>query len=66
MEVSRHVLIDLSANTLLSFVSKIQRERRLSNEELELVVMKVLDDVRATKSLEYANTILNLTAQIQQ
>ena len=66
MEVSRAVVIDLSANTVVSFLSKLQKERNLSSDEMEMVVTKALNEVKSVKELDYANQILELTYKIQQ
>lgn len=66
MEVARTVVIDLSANTLVNFLSKLQKERNLSSDEMELVMMRAMNEVKSVKELSYANKILDLTYRIQQ
>lgn len=64
--LSKGVIINLTANTLLSMAVKLQRERGLTNEELELAVSKVMLDITTAKSLEYANQIVELTTNVQR
>ena len=64
--LSKGVIINLTANTLLSMAVKLQRERGLTNEELELAVSKVMLDITNAKSLEYANQIVELTTNVQR
>ena len=63
--LSKGIIINLTANTLLNTALKLQQERGLNNEELELVISKVLLDVTNAKSLEYASKIVNLTSKVQ-
>ena len=64
--LSKGVIINLTANTLLSMAMRLQRERGLTNEELEFAVSKVMLDITNAKSLEYANQIVELTTNVQR
>lgn len=65
-KLSRITIINLTANILLGVTMKLQKERNLTNEEMEMVMSKVMLDISSAKSLEYANQILMLTQKIQQ
>lgn len=63
-EVSKTVVINLTANTLLSVAMRLQKERNMSNEDLEMAVSKVLLDIKSATSLEYANRLVELTCKL--
>lgn len=65
-QLPKTVMIDLTHQTLLAEIKELQAQRGLSNCEMELILTQVLNDVKSAKEADYAETILDLTYELQQ
>lgn len=65
-QLPKTVMIDLTHQTLLAEIKELQAQRGLSNCEMELILTQVLNDVKTAKEADYAETILDLTYELQQ
>lgn len=62
----RTVEINLAANAVLNFIAKLQQERGLNNEDLDLMIAKVALDIKSAKEIDLALQVHNLTARLQK
>lgn len=65
-QLPKTIMLDLTHDTILSQVKELQAERGLTNCEMELVLTKVLNDIKTAKEKDYSETILDLVFQLQQ
>ena len=64
--LEKKVVIDLTYNELANQVSLFQQQRKLTNDEIEGILIRILHDVQTVRIIESANTILNLTQRIEE
>ena len=65
-QLPKTIMLDLTHSTLLAEVKELQAQRGLTNCEMELVLTKVLNDIKTEKEKDYSETILDLVYQLQQ
>lgn len=64
--LEKKVVIDLTYNALANQVSLFQQQRKLTNDEIEGILIRILHDVQTARIVESANTILELTQRIEE
>ena len=50
----------------LSFLQKLRKQKELSIDEIEIILMKALLDIKVEKEASMSSEIINLTYQLQQ
>ena len=63
--LEKNVVIDLTYNALANQVSLFQQQRKLTNDEIEGILIRILHDVQTARIVESANTILELTQKVE-
>lgn len=61
----KSAIIDLTYNTLCGQISTLQQQRKLTNEDVEVILTRVLMDIKSARLIESADTILKLTQQVE-
>ncbi|MBQ1573073.1 MAG: hypothetical protein IIZ78_18230 [Clostridiales bacterium] len=64
--LEKKVVLDLTYNALANQVSLFQQQRKLTNDEIEGILIRILHDVQTARIVESANTILELTQRIEE
>ena len=64
--LEKKVVIDLTYNELANQVSLFQQQRKLTNDEIEGILIRILHDVQTVRIIESANTILALTQKVEE
>lgn len=62
----KSALIDLTYSTLCFQVNTLQQQRKLTNEDIEVILTRILQDVKGTRLIEAADTILQLEKRIEE
>ena len=66
MELPKETAIELTANALLNVANNLRKERRLSFADMDMVLTKVMLDIKSTEMIEQANKVVELTARAQE
>lgn len=61
----KSAIIELTYNNLCAQINTLQQQRKLTNEDMENILIRVLQDVKSVRLIESADTILKLTQQIE-
>lgn len=65
-QLPKTIMLDLTHDTILNQVKELQAQRGLTNCEMELILIKVLNDIKTAKERDYASAIFDLTYELQQ
>ncbi len=63
--LEKNVVIDLTYNALANQVNLFQQQRKLTNDEIEGILIRILHDVQTARIVESASTILELTQKVE-
>lgn len=66
MEIAKSALIDLVYNNVGNHIDRLKREYKLSNDDMETVLLKVMQDVKSARLIEAADNVLKLTQKINE
>lgn len=61
----KSAIIELTYNTICGQINTLQQQRKLTNEDMENILIRVLQDVKSVRLIESADTILKLTQQVE-
>ncbi len=61
----KSAIIDLTYNALCFQVNTLQQQRKLTNEDMEVIVTRILSDIKGVRLIESADTILKLTQKVE-
>ena len=64
--MNKTIVMDLTHDTILRYIAEIQAQRNLSSADMELILYRVLGDVKTAKEKDYANMILDLSYENQE
>ena len=64
--MQKSVIVDLTYDVLKRQIKELQAQRNISNDDMETILYRVLADIKVEKERDYAETILNLTYQLQE
>lgn len=66
MEIVKSALIDLVYNNVGNHIDRLKKEYKLSNDDMETVLLKVMQDVKSARLIESADNVLKLTQKINE
>lgn len=64
--MQKSVIVDLTYDVLKRQIKELQAQRNISNDDMETILYRVLADIKVEKERDYAETILDLTYQLQE
>ena len=64
--LSKTALIELTYNLLCNQISTIQQQRKLTNDDMDVIITRISQDIKSMKLVEAADTILKLNQQLEK
>lgn len=66
MMLSKTALIELTYNLLCNQISTIQRQQKLTNDDMDVIITRISQDIKSMKLVESADTILKLSQRVEE
>ena len=64
--LSKTALIELTYNLLCNQISTIQRQQKLTNDDMDVIITRISQDIKSMKLVESADTILKLSQRVEE
>lgn len=65
-KIPQFALIDYTYAGMSEIMQQLMTDRQLSATDMEIVLDRLINDIRKKKEIEYSTAIIELTAKVQQ